>query len=68
MYIKTSLSDDPSGILTSADAKFDIQDTDRFSYNGGAAGVGTNIDLVFIPDLMVAAVQRLLPALTNLSD
>ena len=65
MYIKTSASDDPSGILTSADAKFDIDPTDQFAYNGG---VGTNIDLVFIPDLMVAAVQRMLPAITNLSD
>ena len=65
MYIKTSLSDDPSGILTSADAKFDIEAADKFAYNGGA---GTNIDLVFIPDLMVAAVQRMLPAITNLKD
>jgi hypothetical protein len=68
MYIKKSVSNDPSGILTSAAAYSDIQTADRFVYDGGAAGVGTNIDLVFIPDLMVAAVQRLLPALTNLSD
>lgn len=29
---------------------------------------GRNIDIVFIPDLMVAAVQRMLPAITNLGN
>jgi len=37
---------------------------DYFAYNGGS---GTNVDLVIIPDLLVAAVQRLLPALTKLN-
>ena len=31
-------------------------------------GYATNIDLVFIPDLMLAAVQRMLPAITNFKD
>ena len=43
-------------------------DSDQFAYNGGAGGNGTNIDLVFIPDLMVAALQRMLPAISNLSE
>ncbi len=44
-----------------------ISQVDRFAYSGGPSGVsGTNIDLVFIPDLLVAALQRVLPALTKL--
>jgi hypothetical protein len=39
--------------------KKDISNTDYFAY-------GTNIDVVVIPDLLVAAVQRMLPALTKL--
>ncbi|MCM2268275.1 MAG: FecR family protein [Elusimicrobiales bacterium] len=68
MYVKKSVGNN-SALITNSDlAKADIDTEDWFSYNGGAAGVGTNIDIVFIPDLMVAAVQRMLPAITNLKD
>jgi hypothetical protein len=40
-----------------------IMTTDRFG-----AITSKNIDLVFIPDLAVAAVQRMLPAISNLGD
>jgi hypothetical protein len=43
-----------------------IKQDDRFAYNH--APNGTNIDVVFIPDLLVAAVQRMLPAITKLKD
>lgn len=62
MYVKQSNSTTPGAITSSALAKAAVSDTDYFSY----AGAGTNIDVVFIPDLMVAAVQRMLPAITNL--
>lgn len=71
MYIKSAQSSGstaPAGITSSALARADILDTDYFAYNGAGGGNGTNIDLVFIPDLMVAAVQRMLPAITNLKD
>jgi len=68
MYIKKSVSNDPGTIITGQNAKADISVSDYFAYGGGAAGSGTNIDVVFIPDLMVAAVQRMLPAITNLKD
>lgn len=61
MYIKNANSTVASG----NPGRTDILDTDRFGYDGGA---GTNIDVVFIPDLMVAAVQRMLPAISNLKD
>lgn len=49
------------GLGNDAYARIDKTSTgDRFSTK--------NIDLVFVPDLMVAAVQRMLPALTNLSE
>ena len=64
MYIKQSNSANPAGITNSSLAKAAISDTDYFVYKGA----GTNIDLVFIPDLMVAAIQRMLPAITNLKD
>mgnify|MGYP001424667716 CR=1 FL=1 len=41
-----------------------ISDDDYFSFDSAKQG----IDIVFIPDLMVAAVQRMLPAITNLKD
>ncbi len=44
-----------------------VSQADRFDYGGLGTGVGTNVDLVIIPDLLVAAVQRLLPALTKLN-
>ena len=72
MYIKESNGALSSSITNSAAAKLDISGNDFFSYApfGGSrtAGIGTNIDVVFIPDLLVAAVQRMLPAITNLKD
>lgn len=44
----------------------DIKQTDYFNYNH--ATNGTNIDVVFIPDLLMAAVQRMLPAITKLNN
>ena len=41
--------------------------TDYFG-NHGSALTSKNIDIVLIPDLFVAAVQRMLPALTKLND
>lgn len=64
MYIKRSNVANPAGITSSDLAKQAISNTDYFAYKGG----GTNIDVVFIPDLMVAAVQRMLPAITNLDN
>ncbi|MGD9642173.1 MAG: FecR domain-containing protein [Elusimicrobiales bacterium] len=64
MYVKQSNSTTPGAITSSALAKAAVSDTDYFNY----AGTGTNIDVVFIPDLMVAAVQRMLPAITNLGE
>ncbi len=73
MYIKKSSVADPfispttpSAIPDSGAAKLAISNVDYFAYNDAAKG--TNIDVVFIPDLMVAAVQRMLPAITNLKD
>ncbi len=45
----------------------DIKQDDYFAY-GNYGGRGTNIDVVFIPDLLMAAVQRMLPAITKLSN
>jgi len=53
-------------IDTNAKAYSDILADDYFAYKHGSNG--TNIDVVFIPDLMVAAVQRMLPALTELGN
>lgn len=44
-----------------------ISQNDYFKYNSPTAGIGTNIDLVIIPDLLIAGVQRILPALTKLN-
>jgi hypothetical protein len=75
MYIKKSHFSEGSDtqglnnvgdINTSAKAKLDIMTDDYFAYKHASSG--TNIDVVFIPDLMVAAVQRMLPAITNLKD
>ncbi|MDO8805366.1 MAG: FecR family protein [Elusimicrobiota bacterium] len=66
-YIKTDVAggaDDTS--WTSANIRSDISTADKFTSTRYASG--TNIDLVFIPDLMVAAVQRMLPAITKLGD
>ena len=59
VYVKESVGDNPASLTNSAAAYDDITG-DRFD--------GRNIDIVFIPDLMVAAVQRMLPAITNLKD
>ncbi len=67
MYIKQSQgvnATNPTAITNSALAKAAISNTDYFAYKGA----GTNIDLVFIPDLMMAAVQRMLPAITNFKN
>ncbi len=76
MYVKKSISGDPASIKNtsldpkinnaSANAFADISGTDYFAYKH--ATNGTNIDVVFIPDLLVAAVQRMLPAITNMGD
>jgi hypothetical protein len=79
MYIKKSnLSEGSSGltsadqITTSALARADIMSGDYFSYshspNYTVPGYGANIDVVFIPDLMTAAVQNMLPAINNLKN
>lgn len=65
MYIKASKSFTPGDITSSALAKDAISDTDYFA---AWSGTNSNIDIVFIPDLMVAAVQRMLPAITNLKN
>ncbi|MEK7722149.1 MAG: hypothetical protein AAB359_07140, partial [Elusimicrobiota bacterium] len=59
VYVKESVGDNPA-LLTNSAAAYDDITGDRFD--------GRNIDIVFIPDLMVAAVQRMLPAITNLKD
>lgn len=64
MSIKASNSVTPWAITTSVLAKAAISDNDYFASFGG----NTNIDIVFIPDLMVAAVQRMLPAITKLKN
>jgi hypothetical protein len=69
MYVKQSQGtnvSNPTAITNSDLAKAAISDTDYFAYNH--ATNGTNIDIVFIPDLLVAAVQRMLPAITNIGD
>ncbi len=75
MYIKKSIHNDPAWVnggvqpaLLAPDAKSDISADDYFAYGGGAQGIGTNIDMVFIPDLLVAAIQNMLPAITNLKN
>jgi hypothetical protein len=47
-----------------------ISSTDKFKTSGAGAHytAGTNIDVVFIPDLAVAAIQRMLPAITALNE
>lgn len=76
-YIKKSVAGgaDPtnwSGNPISANyIRTDIDNTasgDMFSYSAAHGSKKPNIDLVFIPDLMMAAVQRMLPAITNLKD
>lgn len=66
IYVKGSNSGNPALLTNNAQAKADIKDADYFT--GTRYASGTNIDLVIIPDLAVAAVQRMLPALTKLNE
>jgi len=60
MYVKKSISNNPN-LWTSNDAvRSDISSADFLNIN-------TNIDIVFIPDLAVAIIQRALPALNEVS-
>ena len=69
MSIKSSVSGwaERTGWTSNAAVKNDISNTDYFAYGNRGAN-GTNIDVVFIPDLLMAAVQRMLPAITKLKD
>jgi hypothetical protein len=67
MYIKTANSA-LTTFESDTSALHDIGTTDMFDYGGRDSGMGTNIDVVFIPDLLVAAVQQMLPAINNLKD
>ncbi len=58
------LTSAPSGLTGPGSIYDTISQSDYFAYDGGP---GTNIDLVFIPDLLLAAVQRMLPAITELN-
>lgn len=62
VYVKGSAADSAAALTGNAAAYGDIQQ--GVDHLGG----GRNIDVVFIPDLMIAAVQRMLPAITNLKD
>ena len=66
MYIKTAATA-PSAWTSNDAAYAGIGTADKFT-TAGRYTSGTNIDLVFIPDLAVAAIQRMLPAITNLKD
>lgn len=66
-YIKDSVAGGADNTSwTAANIRSDISTADKFTSTRYASG--TNIDLVFIPDLMMAAVQRMLPAITNLGN
>jgi hypothetical protein len=70
MSIKKSNNNGQASWISNAAVYADIKQDDMFAYTkSGAvtAGIGTNIDLVFVPDLLLAAVQRILPAITNLN-
>lgn len=60
-----------NGWATEVALRADVDNTttgDMFSYSAAYGSKSPNIDAVFIPDLMIAAVQRMLPAITNLGD
>ena len=61
VYVKQSQNDSAAALTNNAAAYSDILSADHL-------GGGRNIDVVFIPDLMIAAVQRMLPAITNLGN
>ncbi|HAN04648.1 MAG TPA: hypothetical protein DCQ25_05235 [Elusimicrobia bacterium] len=68
MYVKKSLTGSPSWISNAA-AYEAISDADYFTTLGAPPyGTGTNIDLVIVPDLALAAVQRMLPALSSMNE
>ncbi|MDQ7773196.1 MAG: FecR family protein [Elusimicrobiales bacterium] len=67
LYVKSSVADfSGGGGPVSLSRHADISADDYFSSTRYASG--TNIDLVFIPDLAVAAIQRMLPAITELGN
>ncbi len=49
--------------ISNSAVKADISNTDYFTH-----GYGNNIDVVIIPDLVMAAVQKMLPAISKLSN
>lgn len=61
VYVKQSNTTNAAALSSSAAAYSNINAADHL-------GGGRNIDVVFIPDLMIAAVQRMLPAITNLGN
>ena len=74
-YIKTAngsyingINGNTNGWATKAAMLADVKTADKFSYSAVYGSKSPNVDLVFIPDLMVAAVQRMLPAITNLGN
>ena len=60
VYVKQSNSNDTAGIISDITAYDDVKNADWFG--------GRNIDVVIIPDLFVAGIQRMLPAFTKLGD
>lgn len=69
IYVKKAAAG--QGLLTAGAAYSDIDNSatgDYFKNSGGNYTAGTNIDLVIIPDLALAAVQKMLPALTSLNE
>jgi len=49
--------------ISNSAVKADISNADYFTH-----GYGNNIDVVIIPDLVMAAVQKMLPAISKLSN
>ncbi len=63
VYIKKSASNDAAALNTNANAYSDIDPGTNGDFFGAR-----NIDVVIIPDLFVAGIQRMMPAFTNLSE
>lgn len=63
VYVKKSASNNTASLSSNLAAYGDIDNTASGDYFGGR-----NIDVVLIPDLFVAGIQRMLPAFTNLSE
>jgi hypothetical protein len=69
MYVKKAFND-PSNWTSNANAYQGIDNTSTGDYYYAAVAAypaGTNIDLVIVPDLALAAVQRMLPALSAMN-